>query len=275
MKNTEIKNIFFRNNGVSALYQGINLIWKKESEEQDPDNYIPKYNFSGKFTDDSTEADWKCDSLNLADKVNPETKIFDFEISSINTNTLFRNYTSSLGKLEYIYSLPPSSSNSYNFEATFSGQNRLKGKISIPNENFKLNTSTYFNATFQMCNELNTIEMDLTDINVRYFGDLFYNCGVETIILKNFNCANNTNSNYFYYAHKLKNIIGPIYNIKTNQDLHNAVELTNNSAMVLISGLTEEIEGTKNITFSSSTYDTLTEEQIALATSKGWSVVRS
>ncbi len=49
--------------------------------------------------------------------------------------------------------------------------------------------------------------------------------------------------------------------------------LTNKSAMVFINGLSD-VASTKEITFKRTTYDTLTEEQIAMATSKGWSVIR-
>ena len=49
--------------------------------------------------------------------------------------------------------------------------------------------------------------------------------------------------------------------------------LTNTSAMSVINGL-DEVSATHTVTFKATTYDTLTEEQIALATSKGWTVAR-
>lgn len=50
--------------------------------------------------------------------------------------------------------------------------------------------------------------------------------------------------------------------------------LTADSAMVFINGL-EEVTETKTLSLKDTTYDSLTEEQIAIATSKGWTVTRS
>ena len=81
-----------------------------------------------------------------------------------------------------------------------------------------------------------------------------------------------------YYS--LKTVLGPITGIGASWDDSTTAfsmeycSLDNASAMVFINGLAE-VTTTKNITFSRTTYDTLTDEQIAVATSKGWNVVRS
>lgn len=238
MINKDIKNIHFRNNGASALYCGSTLIWETQSKEQDPDHYIPKYNFCGKFTDDSTEEDWwyyrngsskSSNKISIADKVNPQTKIFDFEIEAPSTlqYLFYRNE-----KIEKIFSLP--------------------------------------------------------SINVTNMSRLFYSCNkIETVYFKNLNCENITDmSDLFYGCVNITNVIGSIQNIKVDIKLGNTITgkdyysptygvfLTNDSVMVFINGLAE-VEDVKTIQLNQTTYDTLTEEQIALATSKGWSVIRS
>lgn len=307
MKNTEIKNIFFRNNGASALYCGSALIWKKESGEIDPDNYIPKFNFSGKFTDDSTEEDWwyyangnTSNKISLADKVNPETKIFDYEIQDKN---LYRYVFYKNNKLERIYNLPDININNQINNLVASCENvksikidglNLQGSDVIANlfwdlenlqevkfTNCSINTYSSFWSILLKCPNVKFADFTNLNLNdITQFNSIINNCSnLETIVITNLNLDNVTyyNSYFFddYNSAKIKNIIGPIYNLKLSLNLRYTPLLTNDSAMVLINGLSEDIDGTKTITFSSSTYDTLTEEQIALATSKGWSVVRS
>lgn len=74
----------------------------------------------------------------------------------------------------------------------------------------------------------------------------------------------------FSFCSKLTTITGPITGISTSIDLQHS-PLTHDSAMVLMNGLNTVTE-TKTITFKSTTYETLTEVEIAAATAKGWTV---
>ncbi len=76
----------------------------------------------------------------------------------------------------------------------------------------------------------------------------------------------------FYGCTALRDVSGTLSGINTNLSLGDS-PLTNASAMVFIRGLAE-VTAARTITFSAATYDTLTEEQIALATSKGWTVAK-
>lgn len=101
---------------------------------------------------------------------------------------------------------------------------------------------------------------------------MFKEC-INLVTVINFNFTSSKQANYqdFYGCQKLENVIGsPSFNNTVNLK---SCPLTNASAMVFINGLAEVTEA-KNITFKASTYDTLTPEQIAVATSKGWNVVR-
>ena len=69
---------------------------------------------------------------------------------------------------------------------------------------------------------------------------------------------------------KLTTITGPITGISVDIDLKYS-PLTHDSAMVFLNGL-NTVTGTKSIIFKSTTYETLTEAEIAAATAKGWTV---
>lgn len=102
---------------------------------------------------------------------------------------------------------------------------------------------------------------------------MFNECrNLVTVINFNFTSSKQADYQDFLGCQKLENVIGsPSYNNTVNLK---SCPLTNASAMVFINGLAE-VTTAKTITFKASTYDTLTPEQIAVATSKGWNVVRS
>lgn len=108
-------------------------------------------------------------------------------------------------------------------------------------------------------------------------GGIFWNCqSLEMITNFNVHFTGNSQFNDFYNCKRLTVVTGsPYFNgeYPDHTDLHYC-PLDNASAMVFINGLAE-ITTTQTISFSPSTYDTLTPEQIAVATSKGWNVVRS
>lgn len=90
----------------------------------------------------------------------------------------------------------------------------------------------------------------------------------------NWDCSNVTNmTDIFTGSTALSSITGSISNIRPNISLaYNPLD--NDSAMVIINGLMD-FSGTgsnRTITFRKSTYDTLTDEQKAIATSKGWTI---
>ena len=76
----------------------------------------------------------------------------------------------------------------------------------------------------------------------------------------------------FFDCTSLTDIGGGINGIKLDLDLSSS-PLTNDSAMVIINGLSD-VEETRILQLKAETYDSLSEEQIAVATSKGWTVTR-
>lgn len=74
----------------------------------------------------------------------------------------------------------------------------------------------------------------------------------------------------------LETIIGPVTGIAWDVNLAAASRLTAESAMVIINGLAEvNSSSAATLTLHASAYNRLTPEQIAVATSKGWRVVKN
>lgn len=152
---------------------------------------------------------------------------------------------------------------------------------------------------FYDCQNLISLDVSSWDTSgVTNMDSLFYNCRVLTTLdLSSFDTSKVVNMNYFFNNlralttlkfdtldmgsvtsataifrnnNALTTVTGTITGLKVSLDL-NSCPLTNASAMVFINGLAE-VSTAQTITFKATTYATLTEEQLAIATSKGWTV---
>ena len=147
---------------------------------------------------------------------------------------------------------------------------------SLDVSNFNTAACTNMGAMFQDCLKLTSL--DVSNFNTAactFMGAMFRDCSSLTSLdVSNFNTAACTNmTSMFGYCYKLTSVNGTFEGTNVNLDL-SSCPLTNESAMVFINGLANVSE-TRQITFKSTTYDTLTPEQLAVATSKGWTVIRS
>ncbi len=132
---------------------------------------------------------------------------------------------------------------------------------------------TSLNTMFHNCESLTTL--DISNFNtekVTAWCSAFYGCmSLHTLMINDLNLIGVKSSDTpFAYCNSLANVEGNIYGIKDSISLQ-WCPLTNDSAMVFINGL-EEVTTSKTITFKASTYNTLTDEQKAIATSKGWTI---
>ena len=146
---------------------------------------------------------------------------------------------------------------------------------SLDLSSFDTAACTSMGAMFNRCSSLTSL--DLSSFNTAactYMINMFNGCSSLTSLdVGNFNTAACTNMGYMFdYCYKLTTVTGSFEGTKLNLGLYDC-PLTNSSAMVFINGLANVSE-TRQITFKSTTYDTLTPEQLAVATSKGWTVVR-
>ena len=138
---------------------------------------------------------------------------------------------------------------------------------------FNTANCTDMEEMFWQCSSLTTL--DLSSFNtdrVTNMNGIFDNCfELNTIHFGNFNSSEADGSTIFQSCGALTTVTGAFEG--TRKDLYLDISpLTNDSAMVFINGL-EKVYSTKTIRFNPFVYDTLTEEQIAVATSKGWTVI--
>ncbi len=132
---------------------------------------------------------------------------------------------------------------------------------------------TILQGMFTYCIELTNLKLNGWDISgVRVLSSLFSDCyKLETLNINGWDFSNVMSfSSTFARCNSLSNVIGTICGIKSSIDL-TAAPLTNDSAMVFINGLAT-VSASRTITFKKSTYDTLTDGQKSIATSKGWTI---
>lgn len=111
-------------------------------------------------------------------------------------------------------------------------------------------------------------------------GHLFANCPkLRELILTDVDFTGTISSHDelpFYNNPFLETIIGPVTGIAWDVNLGAASRLTAESAMVIINGLAEvNSSSAATLTLHASAYNRLTPEQVAVATSKGWRVVKN
>lgn len=131
------------------------------------------------------------------------------------------------------------------------------------------------NGMFNSCGTLKALNLPFDTKNVTNMSYMFYGCtGLHNLSL-NFDMNNVvTASDMFSGCADLTDINGKITNIKIGLDL-STTSLSRSSALVFINGLSEEEKPgmLKVIKFPQSTYNTLVEGDITLASSKGWTIV--
>lgn len=145
--------------------------------------------------------------------------------------------------------------------------------------------SLYFLSDISQITILSRIFTSLSMLNFLDLGDrfdtkevtemkyVFSGCSsLPSLNLGNkFDMGNVTDAvNMFNDCSKLTTVTGKISNIKVSLDLHYS-PLTADSAMVFINGLSDEVTG-QTLTFKSTTYNSLTPEQLAVGTAKGWTI---
>lgn len=184
------------------------------------------------------------------------------------------------------------------FKKSGSGKSIIRGKVYNINTPVKIriNGGEYITVSV---NEDKTFEYNIVDTITNchsMFAKLDNN--VDTLDLSNFDTSNVTDMSDMFKWSKIKNlyinfnvdkVVSNFSNIFNCSSLTNVVgkfegtkndlwitraPLTAASTMVFINGLATVTEK-RTLTLNATTYDSLTPEQIAVATSKGWNVARN
>lgn len=249
--------IFYNGTQPDKVYLGENLVWEKTN--------TPKAgNFAGRYANNSNESKWwylnnNNEKVYIAEYVDPVTK--EFSVFVDDWKGLYKSG-------EYF-------------------MNESYAEITaVPIDE---NTTTAFDM-FAFIGKVETIDLSsYNKDNITDVRDMFWYARFTNIYLGKWDMAKCTLiGNWFLYVYNLTNVTGNLSNIGLNLN-KNAIPnyldlsyspLTNASAMVFINGLATIDEANFNskihqVSFKAVTYDALTPEQIAVATSKGWNVVRS
>ena len=160
-----------------------------------------------------------------------------------------------------------------------------------------VDTSKANNMTAMFSNCTNLIQVPLLDTaNVVHFDDMFYNC-YNLVTIPNFNTSNLYSANLmfggcdklvsvplmdFTKAEQIRNILlgcselvelGGFTNLAVNLDLSSSRKLTAESILNVINQAKDlSSEGGATLTLGSTNVAKLTEDQIAIATIKGWTL---
>lgn len=139
-------------------------------------------------------------------------------------------------------------------------------------QNFNTSKATKINGMFYECKSLKSIDVSSFDTsNVTDMGYVFSQCiMLKSLDISNWDASKVTRTdNMFVGSSNLENL-NFMKNLKKSITFVSC-PLTHESALSVIDGLAE-VDTPQTVTFKSTTYNTLTEEDIALATSKGWNV---
>ena len=208
------------------------------------------------------EAFYKCTNLTSIDLTNLDTSNVTY------MNSMFYNCNS----LKLLDASNFNTSKVTDMSGMFYNCNLLE---TIDLSNFNTSNVTYMTNMFNGCHKLTSL--DVSNFNTSKVTDMsgmfFYDSELIDLYM-NFDVSSVKNFDYiFVLSGNLKNVVGKFEGTKLNLDL-SYCPLTADSAMVFINGLATVTEQ-RTLSLSATTYDSLTNEQIAIATAKGWTVTRS
>ena len=238
MTNKDITKIYFCGDEITALYQGSTLIFKKSSGGG---KSIIRGKVDDECTDENIIITYNGNKVSL--NINTD-KTFEYDTDEVLTNG--RNMFYRLGWIEKLDVSNFDTSNVTDMYGMLEGLGRL---TSLDVSNFDTSNVTNMGYMFIYCTRLIDLYLNFNVGNTEGFQQMFGDCI------------------------SLTNVVGKFEGTENNLDLHYS-PLTAASAMVFINGLATVTEK-RTLKLSATTYDSLTPEQIAIATSKGWTVTRN
>lgn len=272
MTNKDITKIYFQGNEIVAIYRGDTLIFKKSSGGGSTTKPTGVYKIKGTVTKNSGYTQFNL-TYNNKQMVNVKVnKDFTFETDLQEPLTDASSMFQGRSYLETLDLNALDTSQVTYMSNMFNQSNYLKD---IKLSNFDTSKVTDMRYMFFHCPKLTSL--DLTNFNtskVTNIADMFYDCSMLSDLYLNFDLSqSNGIDSPFGRCDSLTNVVGKFEGTEDNLYLDSS-PLTAQSAMVFINGLATVTEK-RTLFLSATTYDSLTNEQIAIATSKGWTVTRN
>lgn len=205
-----------------------------------------------------------------------------YQCSNLTSIDLTNVDTSNVTSMGYMFfncriltSLDVSNFNTSNVTDMNSMFSDCKGLTSLDVSNFNTSNVTDMSYMFASCGSLTSIDLSGSETTkLTSIGNMFSECFNLKDLYINFDLKliSEYQRDIFISCRSLTNVVGKFNNFKQYLDLSFS-PLTAASAMVFINGLATVTEK-RRLSLSATTYDSLTPEQIAIATSKGWTVTR-
>lgn len=298
MTNKDITKIYFQGNEIVALYRGDTLIFKK-SGGGSTTKPTGVYKIKGTVTKNSgyTQFNLTYNNEQMVNvKVNKDlTFETDLQEPLTNASSMFQgrsyletldlngldtsqvtNMSNMFSQSIYLKDIKLSSfdtSNVTDMSWMFYNCERLE---TLDLSNFDTINVKSARQMISFCPKLKTVDASNFDTrNLSDFAYMFGNCDELTTLYANIDFSKAYEDlNLFHSDYLLTNIVGRFSNIKQSFIIESSPNLTVDSLMVIINGLATVTEK-RTLALSRTTYDSLTKEQIAIATSKGWTVTRN
>ena len=204
-------------------------------------------------------------------------KLEEINLTNVDTSNV-TDMTQMFSSCSNLTSLDLSSFNTSNVTDMSAMFNVCRNLTSLDLSNFDTSNVMNMQYMFYSCSALTSLDLSNFDTsNVMNMQYMFGGCDTLVNLYINFDTSNVTVYDYFNGIFnsdiKLENVVGKFEGAKVNLNLSDC-PLTSASAMVFINGLATVTEK-RTLKLSATTYDSLTTEQIAIATSKGWTVTRN
>ena len=290
MVSTNITKIYFRGNEIVALYKGDTLIFKKSPGVYKIKGTVTKgsgytqfnlfYNngqtVNVKVNKDLTfETDLQEPLTNAKALFQGRSYLETLDLNSLDTSQV-TNMADMFNQSIYLKDIKLSNfdtSKVTDMSFMFLGLNRLE---TLDLSNFNIINVKSARQMISFCTKLKIVDVSNFDTrNLSDFNMMFCNCDELTTLYANIDFGKAyATLDLFHSDGLLTNIVGRFSNIKQSFFIGDSPNLTVDSLMVIINGLATVTEKRK-LTLSRTSYDSLTPEQIAIATSKGWTVIRN
>ena len=204
-------------------------------------------------------------------------KLEEINLTNVDTSNV-TDMTQMFSSCSNLTSLDLSSFNTSNVTDMYGMFKECTNLTSLDVSNFDTSKVTNMVSMFNYCSSLTSL--DVSNFNTSKVTNMYYmfaNHSKLTDLYINFDVRSIKDDTYnydgiFYDCSSLENVVGKFEGAKYDLSLL-ACPLTAQSAMVFINGLATVTEQ-RTLSLSATTYDSLTPEQIAIATSKGWTVTR-
>lgn len=197
------------------------------------------------------------------------------DVSNFDTSNVI-NMSNMFGNCKKLTSLDVSNFNTSNVTDMHDMFSKCKGLTSLDLSNLNTSNVGDMGYMFQQCTRLTSIDLSGSETTkLTSIANIFSECYNLKDLYINFDLKliSEYQTDIFLSCRSLTNVVGKFNNFKQYLDLSFS-PLTTDSAMVFINGLATVTEK-RRLSLSATTYDSLTPEQIAIATSKGWTVTRS